>query len=202
MKFKQTIKHKIKKSGYTTHETKKHLLKRFILGGLTVLLYFAFVSFKYGIKQGTLVTITTWTFFVFCTPIADAGFLLDFPLRIITKIKMLHCEMFVWITALAINGYMLPFNPEIYEKTALLKLFHHIILNPFPFWIIVLLSALGTFLSVYFGDELIDVVKHHQRKKYKKHKSKFFFILILFIILSILLIYFYLLKELGINFPF
>lgn len=202
MKLKETIKDKIKKSDYRNHETKKHLLKRFILVVLIVLLYFVFMSFKYGIEQGILVTILTWTFFVFCTPIADAGFLLDFPLRIITKIKMLYSEIFVWIIAFGINVYMLLFNSEIYKKTALLKLFNHIILNPFPFWIIILLSGIGTFLSVYFGDELIDVVKHSQRKKYKKHKPKFLFVLILFIIVSIILIYFYLLKELGINFPF
>lgn len=202
MDLDKIIKDKIGKRDYRIHKAKNHLLKKFILVALIVLLYSVFMSFKYGLGQGILVTLMTWTFFVFCTPIADAGSLLDFPLRLTTKIKMVHSEMFVWITAIIINGYMLLFNSKIYEKTALLKLFNHILLNPFPFWLIILLSALGTFLSVYFGDELLDVVEYNKRKEYKKHKSKFLLILTLLIAISIILIYFYLIKELGINFPF
>ncbi len=41
-----------------------------------------------------------------------------------------------------------------------------------PFWAIILVSALGTFMSVYFANELVDIVKHEEREKYKKHAHK------------------------------
>ena len=202
MGLKEKIKTSLKKSEYFLHETKKNVLTRFFLVVLIVVLYFVFVSLKYGIQQGFLVTILTWSAFVFCTPIADAGFLLDFPMRLITGLRMIYSEMIVWSVAILLNLGSLFLYPQIYAKTFLLRLLKTILLNPIPYWAIILLSLLGTFLSVYFGDELIDVVKHKQRKKYKKHKSKYFLILFLFIFVLIILVYFFLLKQMGISFPF
>ena len=191
----------ISKSDYYTHETKRTVLIRFLLVAGILVLYFIFVSLKYGLYNGFRITLLSWSFFVFCTPIADAGFLLDFPVRLITKIKMIYSEMFVWITAFLINLYSIVFNPIIYEKIEILRLFKYILLHPFPFWAIIVVSAIGTFISIYFGDELINVVRHKHRKKYKKHKNKYTLILILFIIIFIILMYRYLLGRLGIEIP-
>jgi hypothetical protein len=183
------------------HETKRNVLLRFLFVLLIFLGYFSFVSFKYGLDMGLLVTFLTWSFFVFCTPIADAGFLFDFPIRLITKIKMIYSEIFVWLIAILINIYSFLKNPEIYQITHLLKLFQHILENPFPYWGIIFISVMGTFLSVYFGDELMDVVKHIHRKKFHKHKTKRTKILIIFIIFVIsILLYSYLIHVLNVNF--
>ncbi len=56
-------------------------------------------------------------FFVFCTPIADAGVLFDFPFRLITGIKMIFSEIGVWLIALVINFFIFFKNPHIYDKT-------------------------------------------------------------------------------------
>lgn len=192
------IKSYIKKSEYFIHETKKSVLVRFSLVVIVVVSYFIFVSVKYGVNRGFMITFLTWSFFVFCTPIADAGFLLDFPMRLITKIRMIYSEMFVWIIAFLINLYSLTFNPNIYEKTLILRLFKYILVHPFPFWSIIVISAIGTFLSIYFGDELIDVIKHENRKKHAKHKGKYKLILFLFLMV-ILVLYDFLLKKLGVH---
>ena len=149
--------------------------------------------------MGISITLLTWSFFVFCTPIADAGFLLDFPMRVITGIRMLHSEMIVWTFAFLLNIYFLFTNPQIYSSTLLLKLFYTIITHPFPYWIIVVLSALGTFMSVFFADELLDVMSHKERKHYHKHISKFYLVAFLFLIAGIVFLYNYLLSQLGIN---
>jgi len=201
MNLRGRIKSRIKKSKYYTHETKKNVLIRFLSVIAVLIFYFIFASFKYGFNNGFMITVLTWTFFVFCTPVADAGFLLDFPIRLITKIRMIYSEMFVWFVASSINIYSIIFNPGIYEKTGLLQLFRYILLHPFPFWIIILISAIGTFLSIYFGDELIDVVRHKHRKNYRKHRSKYVLVLILFLITAIIFLYKYLLEKLGINIP-
>lgn len=191
----------ITKNVYFKHETKRKVLIKFVLLLSILIAYFAFLAFKYGIKDGTSATILTWSFFVFCTPIADAGFLLDFPVRLITKMRMIHSEMIVWTIATLINLYSYFFNQSIYEKTGLLKIFKHVLENPYPFWSIILLSAAGTYLSIYFGDELIDVIKNKKRKKFEAHKTKHRIIMGAFVLLIIIIVFFYttLIQKLGIN---
>ena len=184
---------------YVKHKTKKNVLKRFFIVSFIVVVYLSFSIGYYGFKNGILVSFLTWSLFVFCTPIADAGFLLDFPIRLFTKIKMIYSEIIVWVIAILLNLGVLIFYPVIYDKTILLQIFKKILLNPFPYWGIILLSALGTFLSIYFGDELLDVFSHKQRKKYNKHKIKYLMIILLFLIAIIIFLYYYFITYLGIK---
>ncbi len=80
-----------------------------------------------------------------------------------------------------------------------MTLFKNIIMEPFPYGIIILLSCIGTFLSLYFGDELYEVISHSKRKKYAKHKNKFKLIMIFSIVIFIVIVYDLLLKHLGIK---
>jgi len=166
----------------------------------TVIAYFVFVSLKYGIGQGFGVTVLTWSFFVFCTPIADAGFLLDFPIRMIMHVRMFFTEMVVWVISLGIAVYSILFNESLFQHSFILKLYYQILTHPFPFWIIILVSMAGTFLSVYFGDELIDTVHHHQRKKFQRHASKHRLLIFAFLILFIVTLYYFLLHEFNMQF--
>ena len=182
-------------------ETKKHTFIKYVLLLIVILGYFFYAVRKYGAGNGFLVTLLTWSFFVFCTPIADAGFLIDFPVRLITKMRMIHSEMMVWSFATILNLYAYFHNSQIYTKTIILQLFHKILSHPYPFWGIIFLSAAGTFLSIYFGDELLDVSMHKERLKYIRHMNKYKIIVFAFIIAMTLLIYNFLLNNLGINLP-
>lgn len=190
---------KILKHPLIKYETKRNVFVKFVIVVIVVLIYLFFTIYQYGLNQGFIVTILTWSFFVLCTPVANAGFLLAFPIRLLTKIKMFYSQIFISLLALIINTYMILFNGSFYERTFILKLFKEILLTPFPFWSIIILSILGTLMSVYFGDELIDTIRHSQRKTYMKHKKKHQFIMTLFIILIIFFIYYYLLNKLGIR---
>ncbi len=181
------------------HETKREVLTRFVLVLIIFLLYFAYVSYRFGVGHGLWITLLTWSFFVFCTPVADAGFLLDFPLRVITGIRMIKSEALVWTFVILLNVVTLATHPELYEKTLILSIFYHILTNPVPYWSIIILSFIGTFLSIYFGDELLDVVYHHERTKYLLHKDKYQVVAFLAIFLLTLAVYNYLLNELGIH---
>jgi len=139
-------------------------------------------------------------FFVLCTPICDAGLLFDLPVRLLTKIKMIYAEIGTWILAILLNSFTLALKPEIYQNTKLLKLFLTILTQPSPYWLIILLSAIGTFLSVYFGDELLDIVFFHEQEKYTRHKNKFYLIVLMFLVVIIFLLYKHLFKEWGIRF--
>lgn len=189
------IKHMVK------HETKQHVLIKFIIILVIILAYFLLVSLKYGIQDGFMVTALTWSFFVLCTPVADAGFFLDFPIRLLTKLKMVVSEILVWIIAIALNIFTFFLNPELYSKTKLLELFKHILESPFPFWGIILVSMVGTFVSIQFGDELLDKIKHEDRKMYHKHKYNYRLFAMAGIVLLTIVLYDFLLKKLGVNLP-
>lgn len=181
------------------HPTHKETARKFILLLAVLLGYFIYLSVKFDLATGGLLAVLTWSFFVMCTPVADAGFLLDFPIRILFGIRMLKSEIFVWALAIGVNVYALSFAENVYEKTFLTDLFRQILVTPAPYWAIIFLSGLGTFLSIYFGDEMLDVVTHRDRAKFHRHGQKYSIVAIVALFLLVLLAYYYLLGSLGIE---
>ncbi len=177
--------------------TKKQLIK-FLSVLIILLAYTLFVILKYGAKDGVAISVLTWSFFVFCTPIADAGFLIDFPIRLLTGMRMIYSEMIVWALALITTLGFLLVKPSIYQNTIILNLFHHILTTPVPYWLIIILSAAGTFLSIHIGDELYDSIK----SKRLKYANKYYMIVAVFIILFIIVLYDFMLKKLGLHITF
>ena len=154
---------------------------------------------KFGIEDGLIVTVLTWAFFVLCTPIADAGFIVDFPVRMLFGIKMIKSELIVWSLAISITVLSLIFAQNIFEQIELLALFYNILTNPWPFWGIIILSAIGSFLSINLGDNIINLVqqKRHHHKLKKLQLKRLLIELSLFIV--VLSIYFILLKMMHIT---
>lgn len=195
-----SVDNKPNKKHITKHPTKRRVLIKFLVVVAIFLAYFFFVAGRLGFENGFYVTVVTWSFFVLSTPIADAGFLLDFPLRLTLGIRMLLSEAMVWLVAILLNLYTLNFRPDVYESTDLLRVFETILTNPWPYWWIIVISAIGTFMSVVFGDELIDKAQHRHRVIYHKHKFKYRLIIMVFIIIGALILYDILLKKLGYDF--
>jgi hypothetical protein len=177
----------------------EHPVIKFAITILVILVYFAFAAHSHGLKNGAIISILTWSFFVLCTPIADGGILIDFPMRLITGIKMIYSEIIVWVVAIGVNIGVHLIDQSIYEKTILLSLFKHILDAPFPYWTIIILSGLGTFLSLYIADDLVDSHKH--RKKHISFIVKHKLIIFAFIILLIIIVYDFLLNKLGVHIP-
>jgi len=180
---------------------KKQVVYKFLLLCVLLISYFAYLSFRYDVMTGGVASALTWTFFVLCTPIADAGFLLDFPLRLLFGIRMLISEIVVWALAITVNIVSLFYFPEYYDTTKLTKLLHAILTIPYPYWSVILLSAAGTFLSIRFADELMDVVHHRDRDFFHRHGYKHEIILIVFFVL-VLIGYYELIASLGIEADF
>lgn len=179
--------------------THREVLYKFLILVSILVLYFGYLSIEYGILTGGLVAALTWSFFVLCTPVADAGFLLDLPIRLLFGVRMLFSEILVWTIAIAINGYAILYNQEVYEKTVLTALFKEIILTPFPYWSVFILSGIGTFLSIYFGDEMLDVLRHRDRVKYHEHAFKWKVVGLISLFLLIFFAYYVLLESLDIQ---
>jgi len=177
---------------------KKQVLTKFLLLCALLIGYFVYLSYEYGFLTGGVAALLTWSFFVLCTPVADAGFLLDFPLRLLFGIRMVFSEMAVWAIAISLNVASFAYFPEYYETTFLTKLMHQILSNPYPYWSLIVLSAAGTFLSIRFGDELMDVIHHRDRDFFHSHQFKHELILIIFFI-AVFFSYYKLIASLGIN---
>ena len=177
--------------------THKQVFIKFLLLFALLVGYFGYLTYQYDILTGGIASLLTWSFFVLCTPIADAGFLLDFPLRLLFGIRMVLSEIAVWTIAVSLNVLSLLYAPHYYHTTLLTRLLHTILIKPYPYWSIILLSCVGTFLSVRFGDELMDVIHHRDRNFFHSHQFKHELIVIVFFI-TIFLSYYELITSLGI----
>ena len=181
------------------HATKRQVAIKFILLLGVLLGYFAYLSWKFDIGTGGLVALLTWSFFVLCTPVADAGFLLDFPLRLLFGVRMVVSEVAVWGIAISISMMGLLFARDAFQKTLITSLFEKILVTPYPYWGIIILSGIGTFLSIRFGDELMDVMQHRDRAFHHKHGFTHTVIVYGGILLLIVVGYHHLLESLGIK---
>ncbi len=124
------IKDKNKMFSSIKKEFDEHPIIKFVSIIVLIIVYFLFVSKSHGIKDGFVISILSWSFFVLCTPIADAGILIDFPMRLITGIKMIYSEMIVWTIAISINifvliilTYMIKQSYYLYSNILLIHLF-------------------------------------------------------------------------------
>ncbi len=181
------------------HKIKRHHLPtKYILLLILFIGYFSYLSYQYDFATSGMASLITWSFFVLCTPIADAGFLLDFPIRLILGIRMITSEVMVWLLAILINVVALLYFPKYYATTTLTQLMHAILTTPIPYYGVIILSGAGTFLSIRFGDELMDVIHHHERDFFHKHNFKYEILLIIFFIV-VLFGYYELISSLGID---
>ena len=179
-------------------ETKKKTLVRFCIGFTFLAGYTVFMIIKYG-PSGLSLGAITWSAFVLATPVADGGLLLDFPIRMMTGMRMIFSELLVWVVAIGLNIRYLITNPEIYGKTIITDSFHRILVTPWPLWSIIIISLIGTFFSIFFGDELLDVVFHKDRKKYLKHHVVYKTIVAIFSIVVFYFLYKQFLGLFGLN---
>lgn len=183
------------------NETHGESLFKFLVLIAILIAYFLYMSWKYDASTGLGVSILTWSFFVLCTPIADGGFILAFPIRLLFKIKMSITQAVLWFVAVGINIYFMTLSPESYDFTFITKLLKHILSEPYPYWSILIISALGTFLSILFGDEMMNVAKHKDREKYHRHGTKYRSLIVLGLGVLTVIAYYYLLSSLHVNLP-
>ena len=183
------------------HHTHIETGVKFVLLLCVFLAYLLYLNSKYDFETRIYLAALNWAFFVLCTPIADAGFLLDFPIRVLFKVRMLVTEIFVWGLALGLSISGVVFYPDIFSQTLLTAVFYKILVTPWPFWGLILLCGFGTFLSIYFGDEMLDVITHKDRHAYHRHGKWFRLIAFATIIFMVLIAYEFLLTDLGLTLP-
>ncbi len=183
------------------HKTHFETFFKFLSLVAIVLAYFGYMSWKYDASTGLMVTVLTWSFFVLCTPVADGGFILAFPVRLLFSFKMAYTQIILWFVAIGINIFVFLYSPDSYNLTFLTGLLKTIISEPYPYWSILIISAFGTFLSIFFGDEMMDVASHKDRTKHHDHGLKYRSVLAFGLALLTIFAYYHLLSSLNISIP-
>ena len=183
------------------HQTHRESVLRFLALVVLLVAYFVYMSWQYDAATGALLALLTWSFFVLCTPIADGGFIVAFPVRLLLGIRMVVTQVVVWFVAIAVNITVLILAPEAYDNSKLTVLLKVILTTPWPDWSILLISAAGTGLSIYFGDEMMDMTKHEDRKKNHRHGFKYKALVVLGLGVLTILAYYRLLEDLHVVVP-
>ncbi len=183
------------------HPTHRETILKFLLLIVLLVGYFIWMSLKYDASTGFGLALLTWSFFVLCTPIADGGFVIAFPLRLLFGVKMALTQVAIWFIAIGINLAMLWRFRGTYSLTFLTSLLEKILTEPYPYWSILIISAAGTLLSIYFGDEMMDVTSHREREKYHAHGMKMKILITIGLGILAVVSYYYLLSSLHIDLP-
>lgn len=170
------------------------MLLKFAILLTVIIIYTAYLLNEFGVEKGLMITGLTWSVFVFCVPFAASDVLVGLPLRALFNIKLLFGQIIVWASAAVINIYSFFSNPQIYQATPLLQVFHYILSNPFPYWTILALCGFGTFLSVVLADDVLDDLDPKA-----KHHPKTVEFLFLAILIIIAMVYSALLAELQVS---
>lgn len=180
------------------HQTHFETAAKFMLLVGILVLYLFYLIYRHDVSTGCVTLALTWSFFVLCTPIADAGFLLDFPVRLLFGLRMFIVEVFVWALAIVIVTSTLFFAPEHFTTTLITRVLYKILTNPVPYWSIIFLSFIGTFASIFFGDEMLDVLSHDKRVHHHKHGFKYRAIVLISITILVVAVYYQLAKDLNV----
>ena len=195
---------KIDKNSIKLHkknETHRESFFKFLTLIIIVIAYFLYMSWKFDASTGIGVSILTWSFFVLCTPVADGGFILAFPIRLLFRIKMSITQAILWFVAIGLNVFYMSTSPDSYDLTFITRLLKHILSEPYPYWSILIISAMGTFLSIYFGDEMMDVTSHKDREAHHRHGVKYRSLIVLGLGILTVVAYYYLLSSLNVTLP-
>ncbi len=189
------------KFDHKAHQTHRESLLRFAALILILVAYFGYMSWKYDAATGAWLAVLSWSFFVLCTPIADGGFLVAFPVRLLFKVRMVVTQAVVFVLAVAINIVAVGVAPDSYQDAPITRLLYSILTTPWPYWSILLISALGTALSIWFGDEMMDVTSHANREKHHRHGFKHRTLVVLGLGVLTVIAYYHLLSHLGVSVP-
>ncbi len=162
-------------------------------------LIFIVVITEHGLRESFAMTILIWSFFVLCTPLAIADFLIDVPLRIFMDIRMIYSHIIIWILAIVTNIVAVNLIPEVYSTNALLFILYTILTNPNPYWGIVILSLVSGSYSLEITDGFFDGIEHLTKMRPHKQLS-LVDVLIMFLVTSTtLLLYERMVEEFGLT---
>jgi hypothetical protein len=138
---------------------------KFVSVLIIVILYAAYVMHKYGLSNGVEITLLTWCFFVFGTPVADAGGLVAFPVRVFTNNPMYNTQLWVYLVATVITGYYAVFHKDKFAFTVVGRILYKMVTQPLSLYgVIIVVSLVGTLISAYLEDSVYSYLVYRENK--------------------------------------
>jgi hypothetical protein len=124
-------------------------------------LYYLYVSQKIGFQHGFHVLVLTWCFLVLCTPVSDAGFIVDFPVVLLFDIPMFITQIFVFFFSIFLVIFYMKYGALVatYTQTEILRQFYRVLTTPNPWYWYIVVSQIGTFTSVRLYDHIYFYIK-------------------------------------------
>jgi hypothetical protein len=160
-------------------KVKKYYITRFTIFTLFLGLVVAALWIEHGFKNALHTILLTWSLFILCIPANHGKIIIGLPARLVLGKPCVHTQIITVSLAVLINLFTYLIIPAAYFSTILTHLLLRIISNPWPYWSIILVCALGTLYKSLIGT------------KYFYSKKLVHYPLRTFIILSGIFIFFY-----------
>lgn len=142
------------------HNDKTHDIIFRCISITSILIMMYTVMYK-GFKNGLLLFLFSWSFFVVVTPIPEAAILLTVPIKYITKLPLDEAQLYVSIFASTIIYLFHTLGSHIVKNTVVNGLFNYIMDN--KLYHMILLSVASSIIISKFINDTIDVYTHRDK---------------------------------------
>lgn len=107
-----------------------------------LLLHVGYVALHRG-QHPVLSTLVAWSFFVLCTPLPEAGVVVDLPLKWFFDISMVTSQCVISAIAVIITYYAITHHPALFDTSSILREYRYLLRqSAIPIFI---LSGIGTY---------------------------------------------------------
>jgi hypothetical protein len=167
--------------------TKFQLIRFFLYVFFIISIVFVFWA-KFGALKPAIQTVMlAWSMFILCIPYSHGRIILGVPYKIITGRTAAYPEAIMWLMAVVLNIIAYISIPYVYFYTTFNHMLFRIITTPWPYWILILVCAFGTFYKFLVGVN-----------NFKFNKLKHYPVRILLMILGFSIFFYFSYKELVI----
>lgn len=130
---------------------------------IVIFIFFLYPFITFGFTQGLLVGLLTWSLYVLSLPAAHGYYIFGSLARFIGT-KPWQTEPLMLMSAIILNVVMSILYRPIYQSTFFTIHLFRIISKPNPYWLMIVISSLGTLYPYLVGD-------HQFMAHYKYHRN-------------------------------
>lgn len=125
-------------------------------------LFILLMNIRFGLILGIHQSLLWWSFFILCTPVTKGGIFIDGIRSLGKKKRWYYSEIVVWLVAIILNIISLHFFTYTYYLTGVSHLLLHILLYPWPYWIILLTGIISMVNdTILYRDEQQKITAFH-----------------------------------------
>lgn len=140
----------------------KYLARHLFFILIVVLVFFFYPCVTFGMAQGILVGFLTWSLYILALPAAHGYYVFGSFARFI-GLKQWHPEPVMFLAAIILNVVVCIVFRPIYKSTFFTIHLFRIITKPNPYWLMVVISSLGTLYPYLVGEQQFNLHYRYHR---------------------------------------